>query len=299
MDLKRVDLNLLVTLDALLQEAHVSRAARRLGLSQPATSSALDRCRRLFDDPLLLRAAGGMQLTPKAQKLREELQPLLGSIRSVLEIDSHPLSEVSQTLRISASDSVLVRLAAPLIGHLTEVAPGVDLVFTPWFGPGRALDALAGGEVELAISQFPQAGASITTRVIGHHNYEVIMRRDHPAASGFDLEAWLRWPHVMVSGRGEKHSTVDQLLHTMGRSRRVAVIVPNFVVVPPLVARTDLIATLPSGVVQERQRDMLAAFSPPLRIDDYALHVAWHRRLDNDALVQHVAGWLADHYGEF
>ncbi|MFV8820021.1 LysR family transcriptional regulator [Haliea sp. E17] len=296
MNIREVDLNLLVILDALLQEAHVSRAARRVGLSQPAASSALDRCRRLFDDPLLLRSGGGMELTPRALHLREELKPLLAGIRAVLEVDSHPLSELRQTLRISMSDSLLPLVASPLIRHLAEIAPAVNLVFTTWFGPGRALDSLAGGEVDLAISQFPGAGASIHTQVISHEDYAVVMRRDHPAANGFDLDKWLQWPHVLVSGRGENFSAIDQVLAAVGRTRRVSVVVPNFVVVPSLLLDSDLLATLPSNSIAEHYRSRLLEFRPPVDLSRYALHLAWHTRSQSDPLVQHVAGFLAANF---
>ncbi len=294
MDIRKIDLNLLVVLDTLLQEAHVSRAARQLGMSQSATSSALERCRQLFGDRLLLRAGGAMQLTPRAQRLREELQPLIADIRAVLELDAHPIEDIHQTLRISMSDSLLQRLAQPLIGYLAETAPGIDLVFTPWFGPGRALDALASSEVDLALSQFPHAGASIETRVIGSQSYEVIMRRDHPAVDGFDLEAWLRWPHIMVSGRGDQSSSIDQILHQRGLARRVGVVVPSFVVVPYLVAQTDLIANSPTGNIPPELRERLTFMAPPVEIAGYDVHMAWHKRSSEDPVLRHVSDFLQD-----
>jgi len=293
LDIKKIDLNLLVVLDALLQEAHVTRAAQRIGLSQPATSSAMTRCRQLFDDPLLLRAGGGMRLTPKAQRLREELQPLLAGVRSVLEIDAHPLAEIQQTLRVSMSDSLILTLGRSLIQHLADVAPGVDLVFTAWFGPGRALDELADGEVDLAVSQFPQPGAPFETRVIGREAYTVAMRHDHPAAAQFNLDSWLAWPHILVSGRGEAYSSVDTRLRELGRERRVGVVVPTFGAVAALLPGTDLIATLPTSSLREHSQGLLAYFNPPVEIPDYALHIAWHKRLRDDPLVRHVRDFLA------
>lgn len=299
MNLRSVDLNLLVILDALLQEAHVSRAARRLHLSQPATSSALERCRALFKDPLLLRSKGGMHLTPKAERIKEEISDLLVGVKSVLEIDQHPLNEIQQTLRISMADSLTVRVASSLIQLLDEQAPGIRLVFTSWFGPGQALEQLAQGEVDLAVSQFPNAGVSYHTRIIGHEAYHVVMRRSHPAAQQFDLDAWLQWPHIVVSGRGENYSSVDQLLMGLGKSRYVAVVVPSFNSVPPLLLNSNLIATLPQCSLPTSNSNEFATFNPPINLKPYPLHIAWHRRQHQDFVTRYVAKYIEEQFATF
>ena len=112
MNLRSIDLNLLVVLDALLDEAHVSRAAARLNLSQPATSSALDRCRHLFGDPVLERGKGGMQLTPKAEALRDPLKNLLVGIAAVVDAPEEQLSEIRQTVRITTADHPGILIAS-------------------------------------------------------------------------------------------------------------------------------------------------------------------------------------------
>ena len=132
--LRAVDLNLLVILDALLDEAHVTRAAARLGLSQPATSSALDRLRHLYGDPLLERGKGRLRLTPAAEALREPLKAILVSIAATLNAPKIDLRAVRRTVRLAMADNPAVSLVADLHRRLSESAPGLDLVILPWRG---------------------------------------------------------------------------------------------------------------------------------------------------------------------
>ncbi|MFC7553310.1 LysR family transcriptional regulator [Pseudoroseomonas wenyumeiae] len=155
MNLRGVDLNLLVILDALLQEAHVSRAAARLNLSQPATSSALDRCRHLFQDPLLERAGSRMRLTPKAEALRQPLRQVLEDMAAVLEAPAPPLSALQQTVRLVMADHPATLAAPALHAALARSAPGLTLVLLPWLSAAAALEALERGSADLAVSVFP------------------------------------------------------------------------------------------------------------------------------------------------
>ena len=293
MNLRRVDLNLLVILQALLEEAHVSRAAQRLHLSQPATSAALERARRLFDDRLLIRAQRGMVLTPKADRLRRRLATVLAEMEDVLELRDEDLTRIQQTVRLSMSDSMVSELAPPLFHHLGSHAPGVDLVFVPWLGPGAAQDQLASGAVDLAVSQFPDIGPAYVRRRISFEKYRVIMRRGHPAAGAFDLQSWLAWPHVMASGRGEARSGLDRILRAEGLERRIAAVVPTFHLVLELVGKTDLLATVPDHILDEARALGIEHREPPLDIPGYELHIAWHSRLDGDPVTGHIADFMA------
>jgi DNA-binding transcriptional LysR family regulator len=297
MDLRRVDLNLLVILHALLDEAHVTRAAKRLKLSQPATSAALERARRLFDDRLLIRGQRGMVLTPKADRLRRRLDGVLAEMEDVLELRDEDLARIQQTVRLSMSDTMVSELAPALFRHLAAHAPGVDLVFVPWLGPGAAQDQLASGAVDLAVSQFPDLGPAYTRRRISCEEYRVVMRRGHPAGAGFSLEQWLAWPHVMASGRGEARSGLDRILASAGLERRIGVVVPTFHLVLELVQSTDLLATVPDHILGEVNAAGLEHYAPPLAIPGYELHIAWHHRLDDDPVTAHMAEFLAGHWG--
>ena len=294
MNLRGVDLNLLVVLDALLEEAHVSRAADRLGLSQPATSSALDRCRHLFEDRLLDRAAGGMRLTPKAEALRPRLKDALAGIVDVLAPPAVPLADLRQTVRLLMADNLAALLLGPLLGALARRAPGIDLVIQPWQGAAAAQEALARGTLDLAASVFGQVEADIRREELIREDYVVALRRGHPAIEGFDLDRWLAWPHILVSGRGERRGALDEALSRLGRARRVGLVVPNFLLVPPLLLASDLIALLPGRSIGSERRGDIAVLAPPIAVEGFPIHLAWHRRREGDAGVRHVAATIRE-----
>lgn len=293
-DLRTVDLNLLVVLDSLLDEAHVTRAATRLGLSQPAASSALDRLRALFGDALLERGRGGMRLTPAAEALRPPLKAALAAVRAVLHAPAPDLATVRQAVRLVMADTPAATIAAGLHARLAATAPGVTLVVLPWRGAAQALDQLARGEVELVASVLPPLDPAIFRRTaLVEVHYLVAMRRGHPAAARFDLDRWLAYPHVVVSGRGEAVTPLDAELAARGLSRQVGIVVPSFLMVPPLLLGSDLIALLPSTCVPQDEAAPLIAFPPPVAAEGFRLDLAWHSRRDQDVVVCHVAGEIA------
>ncbi|WP_411037098.1 LysR family transcriptional regulator [Shinella sp. BYT-45] len=293
MNLRSIDLNLLVVLDALLDEAHVSRAAARLNLSQPATSSALDRCRHLFGDPLLERGKGGMRLTPKAEALRDPIRNLLVDIAAVVDAPEEPLREIHRTVRITTADHPGIILAGPLHRALAGSAPGIDLVIQPWHGAPAALDSLARGASDIAVSVFPAVEeAAFHCETLLHEHYVIAMRKGHPAAAAFSLDRWLEFPHILVSGRGDVRSPLDDQLAALGRSRRVGIVVPSFLMVPPLLDDSDLIAMTPGHTLPPDAAGRLHILPPPIPVPGFPLHLAWHRRRDKDRAVQHVANEL-------
>lgn len=293
MNLRSIDLNLLVILDALLDEAHVSRAAARLNLSQPATSSALDRCRHLFGDPLLERGKGGMRLTPKAEALRDPLKNLLIGIATVVDAPEEPLDEIRQTVRITTADHPGILIAGPLHRALARSAPGIDLVIQPWHGAPAALETLARGASDIAVSVFPSVDeAAFHRETLIEEHYVVAMRKDHPAAADFSLDRWLAYPHILVSGRGETRSGLDDQLAALGRSRRVGIVVPSFLMVPPLLDDSDLIAMTPAHTLPPDAQARFHIAPTPIPVPGFPLHLAWHRRRDRDRAVQHVAAIL-------
>ncbi|MDO9707526.1 LysR family transcriptional regulator [Paracraurococcus lichenis] len=292
-NLRRLDLNLLVALDALLAEAHVSRAARRLGLSQPATSAALERLRHLFRDPLLERTRGGMRPTPRAEALRAPLRAALDAVAGVLGAAEPDLAGMRRPVRLLLADAPALEAATLLVARLAATAPGVTPVLLPWRGAPDALARLAAGEADLVASVLPPLGPEFRSRPLFEESYCIAMRLHHPAVAGFDLDRWLAHPHVVVSGRGEAATPLDAQLAALGRSRRVGAVVPSFLMVPPLLLRSDLIALLPGRCIPPDLAGELATFAPPVPVDGFRLGLAWHVRRESDALVRHVAALLA------
>lgn len=291
MNLRAVDLNLLVVLDALLDEAHVSRAADRLGLSQPAASAALQRCRHLFRDDLLDRGRGTMHLTPKAEALRAPLKSLLAGVAELVDPPVVPLSEMRQTIRLTTADYPALFIIPPLQQELQRSAPGIDLVIQPWHGADAARAALIDGTSDIAISLFPPAEDDLHREELLVEQYLAVMRAGHPGAGAFDLETWLAYPHILVSGRGDTRTPVDAELAGRGLSRRVGLVVPNFQMVPGLLQGSDMIALLPSRILVDFEG--LVSFPPPVPVAGFPLHMAWHRRRAKDAALQHVAAILS------
>jgi DNA-binding transcriptional LysR family regulator len=294
MNLRSIDLNLLVILDALLDEAHVTRAAKRLALSQPATSSALERCRHLFKDPLLERAPGRMRLTLKAQALRVPLKQALSALKSTLEPPSADLKTLKRSVSIAMSDALVATALAPLQRRLLMEAPALEMVFTAWHSASEALHRLQQGDIDLAVSVIPDAGAEFRRLEVLKETYVVAMRAKHPAARGFNLEKWLAHPHVLVSARGESRGVLDEALARHGRSRHVGLVIPSFLVVPSVLASSDLIALVPSRLVAGARKGGLAVFKPPVAVEGFTLHAAWHARRDDDPAVRYVAQALCE-----
>lgn len=288
MNLRSVDLNLLTILDALLDEAHVSRAAVRLNMSQPAVSNALQRCRDLFGDPLLERGRGTMYRTPKAEALRAPLKSVLSNVAGLIDPPEVDLKNLEQVIRITTADDPMSFLAGPLIAALHDTSPGITPVFQPWHGAPASLQLLMDGDTDLAISVFDTSIEDLNMRTLIEENYVVAMRSGHPAARSFDLNAWLDWPHVIVSGQGTLRSPLDATLKSIGRSRKVGAVVPSFQVVPRILAESDFMAMVPRHGLALRDRSDIVHFEPPVPVDGFPLHLAWHTRRSKDVGLTHV-----------
>lgn len=297
MNLRGIDLNLLVVLDALLDEAHVSRAAHRLNLSQPAVSSALQRCRDLFGDRLLERGREGMTRTPLAESLRAPLRSILAEVEALLDPEEIPLDRIERVVRITTADDPAAWLACPLLEGLAQSAPGITVVFRPWLGQEAVTRELLDGDTDIAIAVFDRKIENVEIRKLFDADYVVAMRKGHPAATSFDLDTWLAYKHVVVSGRGDLRTPLDSQLAEMGYRRSVGLVVPAFQLVPAVLATTDMIATLPQQSIASHAHVDLVVFAPPVSVDGFTLSVAWHARQNADRAVQYVCGLVREAFG--
>lgn len=291
-NLRSVDLNLLVALDALLDEVHVSRAAARIGLSQPAMSNALDRCRYLFKDALLERGQRAMRLTPKAESLRSPLKNVLAEVGELLQPQAPNLLTLKQSIRVLLPDVPAAQLLSPLIDQLRSNAPQMQIVACPWHGAKAALDALISGKLDLAISVFPEVPDAIERVELSFETYCVVMRKGHPAAQQFSLTQWLEYPHVLVSGHGDTSSPLDAKLNQLGHQRTIGLVVPSFLTVPAVLLASDYISLLPRRCLPADWGKTHSVFEPPLPVDGFPLHLAWHKRRSKDHGVQYIAMML-------
>ncbi len=295
MNLRSVDMNLLVILDVLLEEQHVGRAAERAGLSQPAMSAALQRCRHLFRDELLERSRGIMRPTPKAEGLREPLKELLAAATKIIAPPLVPIDVLKATLRLTMADISALLVLEPFLADLARSAPGIDIVLQPWTGAENTRRALKDRSTDIAVSVFDSDDDDLCCQPASDEAYAVAMRDDHPAAHDFTLEKWLSFPHIVVSGRGDSCTSLDSELAARGLRRRIGVVVPTFGMVIPLLRCTLMIGMVPEKLV--RRTSGLSVFRPPVTTPNISLSLAWHRRRQRDPALRHVADLLAAHLG--
>jgi DNA-binding transcriptional LysR family regulator len=201
------------------------------------------------------------------------------------------LAELQQVLRISMTDFPALMVIGPLQQALASSAPGIDLVIQPWHGAEATRAALIAGTTDIAISVLPGPQDELEVTELLAETYLIALRPGHPAIPGFDLDRWLAYPHILVSGRGDVRSPLDAGLARIGRARRVGLVVPSFGMVPDLLRGSDMIAMLPSRILPAAPD--LIGLPVPIPVAGFPLHLAWHRRRARDAGLQHVAGLLA------
>ncbi len=264
MNLNSLDLNLLVALDALLKEASVSRAAMRIGLSQPATSHALQRLRDVIGDPLLVRTGARMELTPRAQALRGPLAQALDQVRTLFMPDEFDAGRSERHFRLMMPDLAVELLMPALMEKVTKQAPGVTIDVVPWRGPAIFTAEFA-RTIDLVIS--------IGDAFKGFHRQRLYTDSDalavrHKHSVGTRLkkrEAFLAARHVAVVIRGANEDLVDTWLRSKGIERRIALVVPGYIEALHVAARTDLVAFVPRRLIAALARQLsLQAVTPPL-----------------------------------
>jgi DNA-binding transcriptional LysR family regulator len=278
-NLRRIDLNLLVTLEALLTERNVTRAAQRLHLSQPSVSVQLRKLRDIFADPLLSPGPGGMVPTTRAQALLQPLRAALAEMRSVLEPRrSFDPTTAQLTWQVAAADYAEYAILLPLLGQLRKAAPGVRVAVRE-AAHAKMVKQLESGAIDLGLLAMENVPERLHHRVLFKEHYVLVARKRHPALRGkITVDTLCRLEHVVVSPDGGGFRGVtDTALDARGRKRRVVLSVPHFLFVPEVVARTDLVAMLPSRLVKDRS-DHIQVIVPPLPVPPYEMAMIWHER---------------------
>ncbi len=290
MNLASVNLNLLVAFDALLAERHVTRAAKRLGVTQSALSNSLYKLRVLFDDPLFVRGPRGMLPTARALALGPQVRAGLSELERALAETSFDPATAERRFVIAASDFVQLVVLPELIAHLTEAAPGVRLEVRG-YGQHVVPGGLASGEIDVALGYFDRIPARHAHRVLFEEPFVCIVRKGHPRVRAkLTAELWASIPHVIVSEQTEALPTrVDKALAEHGLSRTVALRVSHFLVVPKIVASTDLSAAIDRRVALAFDLP-LCIFEPPIALRPGRVAMVWHDRSTHDPAL----AWLRD-----
>lgn len=280
--LERLDLNLLVALRALLAERHVTRAAARVGLTQPAMSHALARLRSALGDPLLVRTRAGMTLTARAAELAEPLERTLGELARLLAAPgAFEPARSSRTFHVATTDYVELVLMPAVLARLWREAPNVVVKLRTL--DGRGLEELDAGRVDVVLGPLTAAerGSLLAQRVL-RERFVCVVRGDHPGVGRrLSLERFLALPHALITPRGESGGIVDTALAKLGARRRIAVEVPHFLVAPFLVEKTDVVLTLAERVARALAPSVrLRVLAPPRELDlpGFDVSLVWHER---------------------
>ena len=278
MDSKRLDLNLLVTLEALLVEQNVTKAAARLHLSQPAVSAQLSRLRDVFDDPLLVPAQRGMTPTAKAVELLGPLRQALDQVRATVALQDFEPAKARLTVTIACTDYLQAAVMKPLAIQLRTKAPGVRVALRN-LDMGQLEAQMARGDVDLALMTPVAAPPSLRTRHLFDERYVLIGRRNHPRLrDAITVAEFAQLEHVIVSLRGGDFETpVDNALAALGHKRQVVLSAASFLFVPEVVSQSDFVALVPERLVSDRA-DKLQLLDPPFPVGGFAVGMVWHER---------------------
>jgi DNA-binding transcriptional LysR family regulator len=288
------DLNLLVTLDVLLAEGSVARAARRLRLSPSAMSRALARLRETTGDPLLVRAGRGLVPTPRALELRERVSQLVQDAEAVLRPAEQPdLTQLVRTFTLRTSEGFVENFGAALIARVNEQAPGVRLRFM--HKPDKDSTALRDGTVDLETGVVGKAaGPELRTQGLFRDRFVGVVRSGHPLSQGEITPArYAAGSHISVSRRGLDKGPVDEALEAIELTRDIVTIVAGFSTALALARATDLIASVPERHTESLRAGM-HSFALPFSLPMFTVAMLWHPRLDADPAHQWLRGCLRD-----
>jgi DNA-binding transcriptional LysR family regulator len=284
MDLADLDLGLLLALDALLEDHNVTRAAVRLGISQPALSARLSRLREAFTDPLFVPATSGRGVVPtlRATGLQVELAGILSRLRGLMEGPApFDPAQTRRTFVVATGENPAAILAPGLISRVTAAAPGARMAFED---PGPdVLDRLERGAVDLLVAGSDRAGGDLMRRPLFEDGFLTAQRGGHPRGrQPLDLDTFCALDHLLVSADGGGfHGLVDDALEAIGRTRRVAVSIQSYALAPLILSASDCVCTLPRRFFG-RFASELDLFLPPVELRATRLLALWHPRSQQD-----------------
>ena len=286
MHIQRLDPNLLFTLHVLLEERHVSRAAARLRLTQPAVSHALQRLRAHFGDPLLVRRGQEMVPTPRAMELVGPLRQVLSAIEQLTGPATFDPSQAHGTIRIATTDFGLAVVLPHVLAKLRAAAPNLAIQSTGL--SEDTFDHLKTGFLDLALSGQESVG-SMETEKLFMERFVLVTRADHPVTRRpkMTMDDFLAWPHAVIDIVNSRLYGIDRKLEKMGKPRQVALRVPHMLAAPFFAQATDLIVPVPERVARMYAESLdLVIHEPPDEVElgyfDYVQ--VWHARRDDDPI---------------
>ncbi len=293
MELRRLDLNLLVVLDALFEEPTITRAAQRLRLSQPTVSAALAKLREVFGDELFVRTNGMMNPTPLAMNLQQAVSEVLRSIQTkILAKSGFEASTSRDTFTIAMSDIGEIEFLPGLIQGLQEAAPFCH-VKTVTCNPEVLADAMDTGDIDLAIGYYPDLTTSVfKQQVLFSHSTTILVRAGHPEyADGITAGQYICAKHIAVEQHSRHHDVIEDALTKQGIVRDVVLTVSHYVNVPALVAQSNLVATIATPLARRAvEHYPLVLHETPFEVPLREIKQLWHRRFDNGERLMWLRG---------
>ena len=284
-DMKRSDLHLLISLDTLLDELNVTRAAQRMHISQPTLSGHLARLRALFQDPLLVPSESGRGMVPteRALALRPRLADALALLRTAVAQphDFDPASS-AKSFVVAANDSVFTILALDVMAEvMRHQNPNLRMAVVP-ASESALVERMARGEVDLFLGDIDKVPETLKARFLLADHFVLAQRLDHPRGKRApDLDEYCALRHVVVSAQAQFVTPVDAVLAELGRSRNVVAAVPSYNQVALVLSQTDGVATLPRQLLQ-RYTTLVDLIDLPFAVPSFRLAMAWHPRAQND-----------------
>lgn len=285
LNLRNIDLNLLVAFEALMIERHVSRAASRIGVSQPAMSRSLKQLRETFGDPLFQRTSEGMIPTPRAAELARLIRPGLETIAQAIgEKSGFDPSVAHRRFQMSMTDMATYLALPAFLPTLRKAAPYIDIAVAN-SGNRETLAKVESGQVEFGFGTFDYLPPGVRSHNLSSLREICVADPANPilARSGLDLDAFLSLPHVAVAMNGDRGIPIDVVLETLGYKRRVVLTVPTFLPVPRLLVGTDMIAVVVEDLLDRLpESQQLVRYKVPFALDPVMGRLIWHRRFDED-----------------
>ena len=280
MNWRAFDLNLLVVFEALMQDGSVTRAGKRLGMSQPAMSHALNRLRYLVKDQLFIRTPKGMVPTPRAEQLALPLRHALAQMQRALEPETFVAAKASRRFSIAINNYAAIVMAAPLVTAVSAAAPRVQLDLRP-SGTLDVFDHLDSGELDVVIGTFDAVGERFGSAALLQDRFVAVMRRGHPAGRGkLSAATFGALAHVAISSSGDDTGFIDRSLATRGARRRIALHLP-YLSAGAVLGQSDMVATLSQRVAEAMVRgSALQLRDLPFTSPMVRTSMLWHRKLD-------------------
>ena len=289
-NLRNLDLNLLVVFDTVFRERHVTRAAHKLGMSQPAVSNALQRLRDALKDDLLFKTTAGMEATERAEALAGPIHSIVKELEDILVTRRFDPATASGAVTLATVDYFSVVMLPLLVRLLSEKAPNLTLRIIPTNGQSFAL--LDRGDADLALASFGSIPSRFQKQALRRESYACVLRHDHPVLEkGLTPKRYAGLRHIIHSPGGDLVGSTDKALSALGLERHIALTISSFIHAEPILTSTEMILTAPASVAKQLSRNPgLKIIDCPVEVEGSAqqLDLMWHSRLGKRPLVD----WL-------